>query len=54
MQQPEELNYVDVEFTKPKKKKTSKKPKDSYSSDVPPPSVEYSEVLIQNSKPNLK
>ncbi|XP_034300087.1 uncharacterized protein LOC128193056 isoform X8 [Crassostrea angulata] len=54
-QQPGDLNYVDVEFTKPKKKKKSKKDKESSeTSDVPQPSVEYSEVIVQNSKPSLK
>ncbi|XP_061164888.1 uncharacterized protein LOC133173835 isoform X2 [Saccostrea echinata] len=48
-----ELNYVDVEFTKPQKKKKSKKDKESDSSDVPAASVEYSEVVIQNSKPTI-
>ncbi|XP_011430680.2 uncharacterized protein LOC128193056 isoform X3 [Crassostrea angulata] len=53
--QPGDLNYVDVEFTKPKKKKKSKKDKESSeTSDVPQPSVEYSEVIVQNSKPSLK
>lgn len=46
---------MDVEFTKPKKKKKSKKDKESSeTSDVPQPSVEYSEVIVQNSKPSLK
>nr|XP_034300098.1 uncharacterized protein LOC105338669 isoform X8 [Crassostrea gigas] len=54
-QKPGDLNYVDVEFTKPKKKKKSKKDKESSeTSDVPQPSVEYSEVIVQNSKPSLK
>lgn len=54
-QQSGDLNYVDVEFTKPKKKKKSKKDKESgENSDVPQPSVEYSEVIVQNSKPSLK
>jgi len=49
------LNYVDVEFTKPKKKKKkSKKEKEQDSSDIPQPSVEYSEVIVKNSTPSLK
>nr|XP_022324827.1 uncharacterized protein LOC111125372 isoform X1 [Crassostrea virginica] len=52
---PGELNYVDVEFTKPKKKKKkSKKEKEQDSSDIPQPSVEYSEVIVKNSTPSLK
>ncbi|XP_078323675.1 uncharacterized protein LOC111125372 isoform X3 [Crassostrea virginica] len=54
-QKPGELNYVDVEFTKPKKKKKkSKKEKEQDSSDIPQPSVEYSEVIVKNSTPSLK
>ena len=53
--QPGELNYVDVEFTKPKKKKKkSKKEKEQDSSDIPQPSVEYSEVIVKKSTPSLK